>query len=147
MKTSSLVGLWIRARESNQPCMYYTTRWQQSRSSQSPLFLESYANMHVKKQKFIDQKEFNQNMCSWVLKDKIKMLNSFCSNLIKIRAFLLVLNIDVCVTLPVLLRTKNVGSDLNVKWGVHIIEHSSQLPRHFYLNSRGFLVGQHDFWA
>ena len=36
------------------------------------------------------------------LKIKLKFLKSFCSNLIKIRAFLLVLNMDVCVTLPVL---------------------------------------------
>ena len=33
-------------------------------------------------------------------------MKSFCSNVIKIRAVLLVLNIDVCVTLPVL---RNVG--------------------------------------
>ena len=67
----------------------------------APLILESYANMHVLK-KCTDQREFNQNMCRWFLKDKIKILKSFCSNLIKIRAFLLVLNMDVCVTLPVL---------------------------------------------
>ena len=36
---------------------------------------------------FTDQGEFNQHMCRWFLKDKIKMLKSFCSNLIKIRAF------------------------------------------------------------
>ena len=42
-------------------------------------------------------------MCRWLLKAKIKILKSFCSNLIKIRrSYLLVLNIDVCVTLPVL---------------------------------------------
>ena len=52
--------------------------------------------------KFTDQGEFNQHMCRWFLKDKIKMLKSFCSNLKKIRAFLLVLNMHVCVTLPVL---------------------------------------------
>ena len=39
------------------------------------------------KKKFTDQREFNQNMCRWFLKDKIKILNSFCSSLIKIRAF------------------------------------------------------------
>ena len=39
-------------------------------------------------------------MCRSFLKDKIKMLKSFCSNLIKIRSFLLVLNMHVCVTLP-----------------------------------------------
>ena len=38
------------------------------------------------------QREFNQNMCKRFLKDKIKIFKSFCSNL----------NMDVCVTLPVL---------------------------------------------
>ena len=45
-----------------------------------------------------DQREFYQNICRWVLKDKIKILKSFCSNLTEIRALLLVLNMDVCVT-------------------------------------------------
>ena len=57
----------------------YSLSIQQSWSSQSPLFLESYANMHVKKN--TDQMEFNQNMCRGFLKDKIVILKSFCSNL------------------------------------------------------------------
>ena len=73
-----------------------------SACSQSPLLLGNYANMHVYKKKINDLREFYQNMCRWFLKDKIKILNSFCSNLIKIRAFLLNLNLNVCVTLPVL---------------------------------------------
>ena len=51
---------------------------------------------------YMGSSEFNQNMCRWFLKDKMKMLKSFCSNLRKIRAFLLVLNLHVCITLPVL---------------------------------------------
>ena len=62
---------------------------------------ESYENMHIKK-KFTHQMEFNQNMCRWFLKDKIKIWKSFCSNLKKIRAFVFVLNLYVCVTSPVL---------------------------------------------
>ena len=38
--------------------------------------------------KITDQREFNQNMCMRYLKDKIKILKSFCSNLIKIRVVL-----------------------------------------------------------
>ena len=49
-------------------------------------------------------------MCRWFLKDKIKILKSFCSNLIKIKAFLLVLNQHVCVTLLVY-ATEYMGSD------------------------------------
>ena len=45
-----------------------------------------------KNKNFTDQREFNQNMCRGFLKDKIKILKSFCSNLIKIRAVLFVLN-------------------------------------------------------
>ena len=72
-----------------------------SRSSQSPLFLEKYANMHVKKFFFTNHREFYQNMCRWFKKKKkFLIVKSFCSNLIKIRAFLFVLNIDVCITLP-----------------------------------------------
>ena len=53
--------------------------------------------------KITDIREFNQNMCIGdFLKIKKNSLNSFCSNLIKISAVLLVLNNDVCVTLPVL---------------------------------------------
>ena len=44
------------------------------------------------------QREFNQNVCRLFLKDKIKILKIK----IKMRAFLLVLNMDVCVTLLVL---------------------------------------------
>ena len=58
----------------------------QSPSSQSPLCLESYANMTVEK-KNADQRKSNQNMCRRFLKDKIKILKSFRSNLIKKRAF------------------------------------------------------------
>ena len=57
----------------------------QSLYFQSPLFLRSYANMHVKK--MTDPNEFNQTMCRWFKKDKIKILKSFCSNLITIKAF------------------------------------------------------------
>ena len=57
--------------------------------------MESYANMHVKKN---------------YVKDKINFLNSFCSNLIKLRACLLVLNMDVCVTLYMFYATENMGS-------------------------------------
>ena len=64
-----------------------------SRSSQSHLFLGSYANMHVyEEKKFTDPLEFTQNMCRWFLKDLKNSFNSFCSNLIKIIAFSLVLN-------------------------------------------------------
>ena len=40
------------------------------------------------KKKFTDQMEFYQNMFRWFLEDKIKIFKPFCSNLIKIRAFL-----------------------------------------------------------
>ena len=68
----------------------------------SPPYFWGKLRKHAPKKKFTHQMEFNQNMCRWFLKDKIKIWKSFCSNLKKIRAFVLVLNLHVCVTSPVL---------------------------------------------